>query len=72
MLIIRLGCKPSEYENKQDFFSCLQISRILLPPEKIVKINKTEKKISGNYAMKKEKLQSLESDLLDKTFSDSF
>lgn len=48
------------------FFSCLQRSIILLPPEKIVKINKTEK-ISGNYAMKKEKLQALESDLLDKT-----
>jgi hypothetical protein len=27
------------------FFSCLQRSIILLPPEKIVKINKTEKNI---------------------------
>lgn len=42
MLIIRPGCKPSVYEDKQ--VAHLQRSRILLSPEKIAKVKETEKK----------------------------
>lgn len=54
MLIIRPGCKASVYENKR--VSHRQGSRILLSPEKIAKVKETEKKLTGNYSMKKEKL----------------